>query len=230
MSDQTRQRLDAHHGGAAFHDMMLQSFAGRFGEAFWSFWNEHVAAHHGQAPTYVDLGCGPGLMLQHWRERWPAATLHGVELQPYMLDTARTMAQQAGATLHEVDLHTLALPLASGSVDAILCSMVLHEMREPIGLLREARRLLGPEGRLMLMDWVRVPLPQYLAGWDDDPFALDAEPEIRAFRLDHFMEHNKLSRDDLLWLVRRCGFEVETSVDRGDGQFLWLVARPLADT
>ena len=74
------------------------------------------------------------------------------------------------------------------------------------------------------------PTPIEKFGHDDDPFAPDADPETRAFRLDHFMEHNKLSRDDLLWLVRRCGFEVETSVDRGDGQFLWLVARPLADT
>ena len=169
-------------------------------------------------------------MLRAWHQRWPQATLHGVELQPYMLDTARKVAQEVGATLHEADLHTMDLPLPDATLDAALCSMVVHEMREPIGMLREVRRLLKPQGRLLIMDWVRVPLPQYLAGWDDDPFALDAEPEIRAFRLDHFMEHNKLSRDDLLWLVRRCGFEVETSVDRGDGQFLWLVARPLADT
>ena len=224
MSEQTRQRLDAHHGGAQFHDVMLRSFEARFGEAFGSFWDEHVAPHHGDAPTYLDLGSGPGLMLRRWRDRWPNAKLHGVELQPYMLDTAKDVAQQATATLHEADLHTLRLPLPDRSVDAILCAMVIHEMREPIGMLREARRLLAPHGRLMIMDWVRVPLARYLARWDDDPLQDDAEPESRAERIDHFMEHNKFSRDDLLWLVERCGLTVQTTLDRNDGQFLWLVA------
>lgn len=226
MTDLTRQRLDAHHGGEQFHDVMVRSFASRFGDEFWAFWSEHVATHHGEAPTYVDLGCGPGLMLRAWRERYPAATLHGVELQPYMLQTARTIAHEVGATVHEADLHTVSLPLPDASVDAILSAVVIHEMREPIGMLREARRLLRPAGRLMVMDWVRVPLPQYLAQWDDDPFAPEVSPEARADRLDHFMEHCKLGRDDLQWLVERCGFTIETTRDRSHGQFLWLVARP----
>lgn len=166
------------------------------------------------------------MMLRAWHERYPSATLHGVELQPYMLQTARRMASEVGATIHEADLHTVALPLADASVDAILSTAVVHEMREPIGMLREAHRLLGPDGRLMLMDWIRVPLSQYLTRWDDDPLAPEADPESRASRIDHFMEHNKLSREDLLWLIDRCGFAVEHTLERGDGQFLWLVARP----
>lgn len=226
MNDKTRERLDAHHGGEQFHDVMVRSFASRFGDAFWAFWSEHVTRHHGDAPRYLDLGCGPGLMLRNWRERWPKATLHGVELQPYMLQTAREVAREVDATVHEADLHTASLSLPDGSLDAILCAVVIHEMSEPLGMLREARRLLAPEGRLMVMDWVRVPLAQYLARWDDDPFAAEASPDERSDRFDHFMEHNKFSRDDLLWLVDRCGFEVEATLDRGDGQFLWLVARP----
>lgn len=205
--------------------MMVKSFGARFGDEFWAYWAEHVTPHQGDAPTLLDLGCGPGLMLRDWRERFPTATLHGVELQPYMLQTAREIAREVGATLHEADLHTLALPLPDASVDAILSAVVIHEMREPIGMLREAKRLLRPSGRLMIMDWVRVPLPQYLASWDDDPFAPDVDPETRADRLDHFMEHCKLGRDDLLWLVERCGLTVETSQLRGAGQFLWLIAR-----
>lgn len=226
MSEQTRQRLDAHHGGEQFHDLMVRSFDKRFGDEFWSLWNDQVAAHHGSSPTYLDLGCGPGLMLRAWRQRFPEATLHGVELQPYMLQTAREVANEVDATLHEADLHTVSLPLPDASLDAALCAVVVHEMSEPIGMLREVRRLLRPQGRLLLMDWVRVPLPQYLEGWDDDPFGPGVDSDARASRLDHFMEHNKFSRDDLLWLVDRCGLTVETTVDRGNGQFVWLVARP----
>ncbi len=226
MTDRTRDRLDAHHGGARFHDVMVRSFGSRFGDAFWAMWSEYVVAHHGDAPTYVDMGCGPGLMLEAWRERWPQAELHGVEVQPYMLDTARGVATRAAATVHEADLHTVRLPVADGSVDAVLCSAVIHEMSEPIGLLREIRRLLSPSGRLLLMDWVRVPLPQYLGTSDEDVFDAGVPAETRAHRLDHFMEHNKFSAEDLRWMVERSGFRIETTQERAEGQFLWIVAQP----
>jgi SAM-dependent methyltransferase len=226
MSDETRRRLHAHHGGAAFHDVMINSFERRFGEEFWSFWTEHVAVSHASAPTYVDFGCGPGLMLQAWRQRWPQAELHGVELQPYMLETARKLAAEVDATVHDADLHTVRLALPDASVDAALSAVVIHEMREPVGMLGEIRRLLRPEGRLMLMDWVRVPLSQYLAEGADDLFAPDGAADVRADRIDHFMEHNKFSIEDLRWLVERAGFAVEAQHVRGDGQFVWWALRP----
>ncbi|MCX4242913.1 class I SAM-dependent methyltransferase [Paraliomyxa miuraensis] len=225
MTDHAQQRLHAHHGGEHFHDLMVRSFDGRFGDEFWAYWAENIAPILGEDPTLLDLGCGPGLMLRAWRERYPTAVLHGVELQPYMLTTARELATETKATLHETDLHTLSLPLPDASVDAILCAVVIHELREPIGMLREAKRLLRSTGRLLVMDWVRVPLTQYLEAWNEDPFDPTASPELRADRLDHFMEHCKYSRDDLWWLVERCGLTIETAKERADGQFLWLVAR-----
>lgn len=226
MSDPTRNRLDAHHGGADFHDVMVRSFASRFGDEFWSWWSEQVTPHHGKAPTYVDMGCGPGLMLEAWRERFAEASLHGVEIQPYMLSTAREVGERTNATVHEADLHSVQLPLSDGSVDAVLCAAVVHEMAEPIGLFREIRRLLAPTGRLMLMDWTRVPLSQYLEGTDPDPLAPTTDAAARANRLDHFMEHNKFTAADLRWLVERTGFAIETTKERNNGQFQWIVARP----
>lgn len=228
MSDATREHLHRHHRGAAFHDEMVRSFEGRFDDSFWQLWDEHVARHHGPTPTCLDLGTGPGLMLRAWRARFPRATLHAVEVQPYMLETARRLAAEAGATLHEADLHTLALPLPDASVDAALAGMVIHEMREPIGMLHEVRRLLKPEGRLVVLDWVRVPLPVYLARFDDRDLARNPDPEHRADRLEHFMEHNQYTLDDLRWLLEQTGFAVTHTALRGEGQFVRLVARPAA--
>lgn len=223
---ESKRRLDAHHGGAHFHDVMVRSFEGRFSEDFWALWDRHVASRHGDDPTYVDFGCGPGLMLEAWRKRWPRAKLHGVELQPYMLKTAHETASRVGARVFDQDLHTVRLPLSQGSVDAILCAVTIHEMREPVGMLQEARRLLTKDGCLFVMDWVRVPLSQYLGRFDDDALAPGVDPEVRADRFDHFMEHNKYSREDLTWLLTHLGFEVETTVERGGGQFVWAICRP----
>ena len=162
MSEKTRQRLDAHHGGEHFHDLMLQGFDKRFGEAFWSYWAEHIVVHHGPAPTYLDLGCGPGLMLRAWHQRWPQATLHGVELQPYMLDTARKVAQEVGATLHEADLHTMDLPLPDASCDLAVVIATLGEIPDRYAAMLELRRVLKPGARLAVSE--ELPDPGYLPG------------------------------------------------------------------
>jgi ubiquinone/menaquinone biosynthesis C-methylase UbiE len=224
MHSKTSDHLLRHHRGPHFHDEMVRHFQDRFDPAFWALWDEATAP--GAAPTYVDLGTGPGLMLRAWRERFPAASLHAVEIQPYMLETARRIAAETGATLHEADLHTLALPLPDASVDAALCSMVVHEMREPIGMLREVRRLLRPTGHFVLFDWVRVPLREYLERQGDPDLARNPDPAHRADRLEHFMEHNRYALDDLAWLLGETGFRVERTVPWGGGQFAILIAQP----
>jgi len=220
------EQLSVHHGGAHFHDLMVDSFARRFDDSFWKLWQEDVASQHGDKPVYVDLGCGPGLMLNAWRERYSGAVLHGADLQSYMLESAKKNAVLADAVVHEGDLHQLRLPLADASVDAVLLSMVLHEMLEPIGVLREARRLLKPAGRLVILDWIRAPLSQYLQGDDEDVFSDATSFEKRMDRFTHFMEHNKYCSDDLSWILQQLGFEVRRLAPRNDGQHIRLVAVP----
>jgi trans-aconitate 2-methyltransferase len=50
-----------------------------------------------ELPGYVvDMGCGPGHLTAMLAERWPAATVHGVDNSPQMIEAARQLAP-AGA-------------------------------------------------------------------------------------------------------------------------------------
>jgi trans-aconitate 2-methyltransferase len=50
-----------------------------------------------ELPGYVvDMGCGPGHLTAMLAERWPAATVHGVDNSPQMIEAARRLAP-AGA-------------------------------------------------------------------------------------------------------------------------------------
>lgn len=80
----------------------------------------------------------------------------------------------------------VALPLRPESFDTVLCTQVLEHVPEPLDLLREARRVLKPGGRLILT------APQYNA--------LHEEPR------DFF----RFTRYGLEHLARKAGFEVET--------------------
>jgi len=58
-------------------------------------------------------------------------------------------------TLLSADAH--ALPLADGSVDAVLCACVLCSVAQPPRALAELRRVLVPGGRLLLLEHVAAP-------------------------------------------------------------------------
>ena len=204
--------LQGHHGDfAAFRDAMIETSPGRFGPLWWGIWDQHV--HPDPGATLLDLGTGPGLLLESLRLRHPGARLIGVEIQPMMLEAARAIATRVGAELVEADLGT-PVPLPDAVADVLTAVMVFHELVYPPAMLEEALRLLAPGGTLVLYDWVKWPLADYLEGK-----ALDQD------LLQHFREHCLFAQEDLDYLVRRAGFEIVESIGRRGGHFAVIVAR-----
>jgi len=100
----------------------------------------------------VDIGTGTGRMLELFA---PAADhALGVDRSPEMLRLARAKLGQAGlaaAELRQGDMY--ALPLPSGTADTVIIHQVLHYAQQPAGAVAEAARLLGPGGRLLIVDF-----------------------------------------------------------------------------
>lgn len=213
----SHDHLLAHHGDfAGFREVMVQTSAGRFGPIWWGVLGQHVgpAIRGREDAVFLDLGSGPGLLLPMIRARHPQARIIGVEVQPVMLQTLHEKAAEALAEVVEADLAG-GVPLEDGLADVVTCVMVFHELAFPPALLDEVQRLLKPGGLLVLYDWVKRPLRDYL-GEDE---ALDED------KLQHFREHCLFSADDLEFLVERVGLEVVETVGRRGGNFAIVVAR-----
>lgn len=189
----------------AFLQRMIRTYAERFGETFWDFFATHVAPRLPPRPTMVDLGCGPGLFVQALSERYPLAGLYGYDVTPAMIAYARQLPYAGGRPAFAVhDVAAQPLPLATGSVHLVSMTSVLHLFDDPFPVLAEVHRLLAPTGLLMLHDWIRRPLQEYLA-WsqvnsEDDP----ASGRRRGLRL--FPVHNKYTTADWQWLLHEAAF------------------------
>lgn len=99
----------------------------------------------------LDLGAGTGRMLQVLGP--DAGFAVGVDASYEMLAVARTNLKNWGlehCELRQGDI--MALPFEDGDFDAVVIHQVLHFLDRPWRALAEARRMLAPGGRLLVVD------------------------------------------------------------------------------
>ncbi|WP_424533571.1 methyltransferase domain-containing protein [Sphaerisporangium viridialbum] len=102
--------------------------------------------------TVVDVGCGGGRAVAELAERGARAV--GVDHDPEMIAVARE--RWPAGEFHVGD--ACELPLESGSVAGYRADKVLHTLSDPVRAVAEARRVLAPGGRAVLLgqDWDTV--------------------------------------------------------------------------
>lgn len=101
--------------------------------------------------TVADLGCGTGPALV---ELAPVVQrVVGIDREPRMVETARARtADLPNVEVHQGGLEDL--PLGDAEIDAATCMLVLHHVPDPVAALREVRRVLRPDGRLVIIDMI----------------------------------------------------------------------------
>lgn len=135
----------------AFFDNM----AGRLGKDYvpGKSWKSTAEAFLHLLPpmTIADLGSGDGgsavLLSQN------AVRVIGVDSSEKMLDVARDQARRAGASNVEFRLGEMEeVPIDDASVDVVFFSQSLHHAAHPERAIREAARILQPNGRIVILD------------------------------------------------------------------------------
>jgi len=100
----------------------------------------------------LELGVGCGALLPRYP---PSARVVALDRSPHMLRRAQHAARgRSGTELLLAD--GAALPLATGSADAAVASLVLCSVPRPAETLAELARVLRPGGALRLLEHVRA--------------------------------------------------------------------------
>ena len=164
----------------------------------------HAAVKPGE--TVLDLGSGGGLdVFLASKEVGPSGRVIGVDMTAAMISRARSIAAEQGYANVEFRLGEIEnLPVADGSVDAIISNCVINLSPDKPRVFREALRALKPDGRMVVSDLVLVaPLP--------DAVRKSVEAYVGCVA-------GAATKQDYLRMIADAGFErVEVVEERGYG-------------
>ncbi len=104
----------------------------------------------------LDVGCGTGNLLRSTGKRHPHAELTGVDPDLKMLARAERKLRRAGLTARLDRGFAQELAFPDASFDRVFSSLMLHHLdtSSKDEMLSEARRVLRPDGLLVLADAV----------------------------------------------------------------------------
>jgi ubiquinone/menaquinone biosynthesis C-methylase UbiE len=119
-----------------------------------------------EARRVLDLGCG-GCELGRLLAETHGQRVVGVDISDgsfpgrhELTSRTRTLLKCVKADARRLDI------LTAGAIDAVVMVWALHELKQPRAVLLEARRVLRPGGKLLIVDFPRGSLAQRL--WNED--------------------------------------------------------------
>ena len=95
----------------------------------------------------LDLACGTGVIARLAAERLGTATVEAADVNPGMIDVARSIQASPAISWHRASAE--ALPFPDRVFDAVLCQMGLQFFSDKLLALCEARRVLRARGRFL---------------------------------------------------------------------------------
>lgn len=115
------------------------------------------------AGAIVDIGCGPGYLVEAISKRLPESRIIGIDYAKEMVETAKERAEASDlpnkAAFLEGDVGKI--PLDNDSVDFVVSSLSLHHWSSPITGITEIYRVLRSNGQLLLFDLRRDPIRMF---------------------------------------------------------------------
>lgn len=178
------------HSAARYYDMLAWWMTRGRERAF----RERLVDLAGIAPgeAVLDMGCGTGSLALATKQRVGArGQVYGIDASPEMIARARRKAVKAGATVVLETGVAETLPFPDARFDVVVSTLMLHHLPRPVRqqCVREARRVLRPGGRLLVVDF---------------------ESSSRKERglLDRMHRHGGVSLDDIVQLVVDADFRV----------------------
>jgi len=108
----------------------------------------------------LDVGTGSGHVAVRLAKLNPDLQIEAMDLSPRMLDRARQHASREGITNIQFFVgDAKRIPYEDRSFDLVISHQLLHQIPDPLVVLREINRVAKPQGAILVRDVRRLPEP-----------------------------------------------------------------------
>ena len=146
-----KQRYDRIAWLYDFYDAPMNNFGG---------WARRKRVVGQACGSILEVGIGTGANLELYA---PGADVTGIDISVRMLARARRRTARLGRQVRLLEGNAEELPFPDRSFDTVLATCVFCSVGDPVQGLREMRRVVKEEGRVLLLEHVRPENP--LFGW-----------------------------------------------------------------
>lgn len=113
----------------------------------------HAKLASGARVRIAEIGCGEGVAGITIARAYPNAEIDGYDLDEASVAVARAAAAAAGlADRVRFEVRDAADPIDGGAYDLVMAIEMLHDVPDPVGILRTMRQLAGSEGIVLVVD------------------------------------------------------------------------------
>ena len=130
----------------------------------------------------LDCGCGTGPMISLLHEKDSTKHYTGLDITPKMIEVAKAKNLR-GVDWVSGDCENL--PFEDNSFDVIICSNSFHHYPNPQKFFNSVKRVLRPNGRLILQDYTAPSIVLWFMNHTEMPLAnLIGHGDVKAYSLD----------------------------------------------
>ncbi|MEL6461555.1 MAG: class I SAM-dependent methyltransferase [Cyanobacteria bacterium J06621_15] len=114
--------------------------------------------------TILDVACGTGEFERLLLDKNPTQRITGVDISEKMLDIAKEKCRDySNVEFHQTSANSL--PFANHSFDVVVCANAFHYFEKPLVALSEMKRVVKPNGKLIILDWSKDFLVCRICDW-----------------------------------------------------------------
>jgi ubiquinone/menaquinone biosynthesis C-methylase UbiE len=211
---------------ASFTGSIPEHYDTYSGPAIFGRWAEDFAQ---RLPARIDgdvleVACGTGLLTRQLRERLaPGARLVATDLNDAMLEYGRRkLGERPNVEWRTAD--AVALPFPDGSFGAVVCQLGLMFVPDKAAAMREARRVLAPNGLFAFHVWDKLDANPHAKAASDAIAALLPNDPVASFtNVPYGFNDEPLIRQ----LLAGSGFN-DIRIERAEIEIVSATARSLA--
>ncbi|MEW6333482.1 MAG: methyltransferase domain-containing protein [Thermodesulfobacteriota bacterium] len=134
---------------APFYDVMESII-----ERTFSRWRKRLLAR--ARGDVLEVGVGTGKNFPHYPR---GVNVTGLDIADRMLHRARLRSERLGFPVHLMEGDVQSLPFTDNTFDTAVAAFVFCSVPDPVRGLMELGRIVKPEGRILLLEHVRIDRP-----------------------------------------------------------------------